>query len=327
MMMDWTKAGELLGSAEHVIVVTHVAPDGDALGSLLGLTWGLRRLGKQVIPAVDGGIPASFAFLPGAADVVTSLNGVTADLIIAVDCGDESRMGSVGQAALATGADLINLDHHVTNTRFGQANLVDTQTVAASEGILDWFQRLGVEPDEQIATCLLTGLVTDTLCFRTSNVTAQALGKAQQLIEAGASLSEITQRTVNRRAPGALQLWSVVLPSLQVEAEGILWVVVDQAARQKVDFSGDGDGGLISLLIAAAEAQIAIVFREKTDGRVEIGFRSVPGYNVANVAVTLGGGGHAQASGCTVAGPLDAAIEKTLALARTAIQEGSPLVS
>ncbi|MBN2469121.1 MAG: DHH family phosphoesterase, partial [Anaerolineae bacterium] len=226
MTMDWIKAAELLAAAQRIVIVTHVGPDGDAIGSLLGLTWALRKMGKDVIPAVDEGVPPEFLFLPGAEEIRASLENVQPDLVIAVDCGDEARMGMVGAAAIAATAEkppLINLDHHVTNTRFGDANLVDPRTVAASEGILDWLERLGVALDERIATCLLTGIVTDTLCFRTDNVTGPLMGKVRQLMEAGAPYAEITQRTVMNMSYDALRLWAEVLPGMKLEPGGVLW--------------------------------------------------------------------------------------------------------
>lgn len=327
MKMDWNKARELLDAASQIVVVTHVSPDGDAIGSLLGLTWALRNMGKVVIPAVDEGVPPEFLFLPGAEEIRASLENVRPDLVIAVDCGDAERMGMVGRAATAASPPLINLDHHVTNTRFGDANLVDPGTVAACEGILDWLEQLGMEPDMRTATCLLTGIVTDTLCFRTDNVTAGVMGKAQRLMEAGAPYTEITQRTVMRVSYDALRLWAEVLPGMRLEPGGVLWAVIDLPTRQKLGYTANRDGGLVSQLVSADVANIAAVFREKDDGTIEIGFRAKPGFDVSGVAVALGGGGHPLASGCTVPGPLEAAIARTLPMLEAAVKEGAPVVS
>lgn len=326
MMMDWTKARDLLGAAQQIVVVTHVSPDGDAIGSLLGLSWALRKMGKDVIPAVDEGVPPEFLFLPGAEEIRASLDNVRPDLVIAVDCGDAERMGAVGVAATAASPPLINLDHHVTNTRFGAANLVDSGTVAAAEGVFDWLERLSIPLDEHIATCLLTGIVTDTLCFRTDNVTAQVMGKAQRLMEAGAPYTEITQRTVMRMSYDALRLWAEVLPGMRLEPDGVLWAVIDLPTRRKLGYMANRDGGLVSQLVSADVANVAAVFREKDDGMIEIGFRAKPGFDVSGVAVALGGGGHSLASGCTISGPLEAAIARTLPMLADAVKEGAPLV-
>jgi phosphoesterase RecJ-like protein len=321
MTINWTEAASLLASAQDVIVVTHVIPDGDAIGSLLGMTWVLRQLGKQVTPTVDGGVPGFLKFLPGVEDVRASLDGVRPDLVVAVDCGDAGRMGQVGAAATSSGAPVINLDHHISNTRFGTANLVVPEAVSASEIIFDWLPQLDVSLDEQIATCLLTGLVTDTLCFRTNNVTAPVLGKAQHLMDAGAPLFEITQRGLMAMPYVDIQLWAAVLPTVRLE-QGVIWVVIDQATRKRVPATDRADSGLVSFLLSANEACIAAIFREKADGRVEIGLRAVPGYNVSKVAVGLGGGGHILASGATLDGPLDAVLERVLPRLVEAVSEG-----
>lgn len=324
--MEWNKAAQLLDPVHNIVLITHISPDGDAIGASLGLAWALRQLGKTVTVAVDDGVPSFLRFLPGASDVRTKLDGLTPELIIAVDCADESRMGKVGEQARVHNVPLINLDHHVTNTRFGDANLVDIETVAAAEGIYDWLPRLGVTLDEPIATCLLTGIVTDTLCFRTNNVTAAVLGKAQALMAAGAPLNEITQRTVMRKPYNALRLWAKVMPTVQLEG-GLIWAVIDQQARAAVKMANGGDGGLVGLLVSADEANIAAVFRENDDGRVEMGFRAVPGFDVSTVALALGGGGHPLAAGATIDGPLDDAVARTLKMLRKAAQAGTPLVS
>lgn len=322
--MDWAEAGRLVAAARRVVVVTHLSPDGDAIGSMLGLTWALRQLGKTVIPAVDDGVPSTFSFLPGAEEVRARLRAVKPDLVIAVDCGDEGRMGRVGAAARAGGAPLINLDHHVTNTHFGDANLVDGETVASAEGVYDWLPRLGVALDERIATCLLTGIVTDTLGFRTSNVTPAALGKAQALMEAGASLYAIVRRTLLQKPYAVLRLWAAVIPNVTLE-DGVIWAVIDRQTRELTGYTSNGDGGLVSLLISVEEADIAAVFREREDGRVEIGLRAVPGFDVSPVALALGGGGHALASGATVDGPLHEIVERTVQMLRQAAKEGTPV--
>ncbi len=131
MILDWNRADALVKAAHHVVLVTHIKPDSDAIGSLLGLAWALRQLGKDVVAAVDDGVPSFLRFLPGADEVQYALNDIAPDLVIALDCGDETRMGQVGAVATANGAAIINLDHHITNNLFGHVNLVDTRTVAA----------------------------------------------------------------------------------------------------------------------------------------------------------------------------------------------------
>lgn len=323
--MEWDRAAELVARARAVLILTHVSPDGDAIGSMLGLAHALRGLGKHVITAVDGGVPADLVFVPGAEAVHAALNGAAVDLTIAVDCGDELRMGRVGQVARAAGAPLINLDHHRTNTQFGDVNLVDAATVATAEGVLDWLDRLGVTIDPTTAYCLLTGLVTDTLCFRTDNVTGATLGKAQRLMAAGAPLAEIVQRTVNRRSFAGLRLWAVVLPTVRLE-DHVIWAVIRQAMYAEAGYTAEDDAELVSTLIQAEEAYISVVFKEKRDGAVEIGMRAVPGFDTSAVAVALGGGGHMLASGATVCEPLETLVPRVVEMLKAEARRGTPPV-
>jgi phosphoesterase RecJ-like protein len=323
--MDWEKANNLVASASTILVLTHVGPDGDAIGSMLGLAHALQSLGKSVITAVDGGVPDDLTFIPGSESVHASLNGAAVDLAIAVDCGDEPRMGEVGQVALKSGAPLINLDHHGTNTLFGTANLVDLETVAAAEGVLDWLDHMGVDLDATTATCLLTGIVTDTLCFRTDNVTAETFGKTQRLMARGASLAEIVQRTVSRKSYAGLRLWAQVMPTVRLE-DHVIWAVITQAMFKAVNYPSWDDAGLVSMLAQTEGAYISAVFKEKPDGGIEIGFRAVPGFDTAGVAVVLGGGGHRLASGATVAEPLDTLVPRVIGMLKAEVRRGKPLV-
>src|SRR5262249_3383804 len=130
VQIAWDKATELVKNAKRVIVVTHVSPDGDAIGTLLGLGHALQEQHKTVALAVDEGVLPSLAFLPGSDLIRDSVEGVEADLLIAVDCGDESRMGNVGKQARQLKTPAINLDHHWSNTDFGDVNLVNSEWVS-----------------------------------------------------------------------------------------------------------------------------------------------------------------------------------------------------
>lgn len=325
MTIQWDEANRLVADARSILVLTHVEPDGDAIGSMLGLAHALRQMGKEVITAVDGGVPPDLAFIPGSQVVRPSLDNLDVDLTIAVDCGDEPRMGQVGQVAIKGGAPLINLDHHPTNTLFGRANLVNAATAASAEGVLDWLDHLGVTLDPTTAYCLLTGLVTDTLCFRTDSVTSDTLGKAQRLMAAGAPLGEIVQRTVNHRTYAGLRLWALVMPTVRLE-DHVIWAVITQDMYVKAGYRATDDDGLVSTLIQVDEAYISVVFKEKPDGLIEIGIRAVPGFDTTQVAVALGGGGHRLASGATVREPLETVVPRVIEMFKAEARRGKPLV-
>lgn len=324
--LDWHKANALVAQAQRILILTHVNPDGDAFGSMLGLARALQNQGKHVITAVDGGVLPEYQFLPGAEHVHAELNGAALDidLTIAVDCGDESRMGAVGKAARDAGTPLVNLDHHRTNTLFGDANLVDPGTVAAAEGVRDWLREMALPLDADSALCLLTGLVTDTLCFRTSNVTAETLATAQELMQFGASLADIVQRTVNRRPYAGVRLWSVVMPTVEMQ-DHVIWAVITQDRYVQADYDDRDDAGLVSMLVQTDEAYIAVVFKEKEPGVVELGIRAVPGFDTSEVAVALGGGGHPAASGATVHEPLETLVPRVIDMFKDVVRNSTPL--
>lgn len=322
MAPDWTGASAALTRAERILVVTHLEPDGDAIGSLLGLAYGLRSLGKDVTAAVDGGVPAFLGFLPGAGEVRSKLDEGSWDLLISTDASDESRSGEVGRYGMSNSRTVVNLDHHATNTYFGDIHLVAPEAVSATELVYLWWKHLGVTFDSAVAQALLLGLVTDTLGFRTSNVNAGTLKIAQELMSAGASLTEITARTLDRRTYAELNLWKHALPSVEMAGQ-VLHATVRQNDLIALGLEDATDVGLVSFLIQVEEAMIAVVFKEKSEDEIKISMRSKRGFDVAQVALMLGGGGHAQASGATVRGALEDVRERVLDLLQQAVQSGS----
>jgi phosphoesterase RecJ-like protein len=319
------RAADLVHGAQRIIVITHLSPDGDAFGSMLGTVNALRGLGKTVTPCVDEGLAPRFAFLPGAADILPTLDGVSADLAIATDCSDERRMGKAGEAIRTLGIPLINIDHHRTNTAFGTVNIVNADTVSAAETVLDWLEDVGIPVDTPTAQCLLCGLVTDTQCFRTDNVTAGTLAKAQRLMMAGGQLNLIVQKAMNRMSLGVIRLWGEVFPTVKCE-DGVIWAKLTYAAREKAS-GGDkkADGDLVTMLLQVDEAAISCVIREEKDGSIDLSMRGVPGYNVAEVALAFGGGGHTLAAGARLAGTLDSVEAQVIPLLKEAVRKGTPV--
>jgi phosphoesterase RecJ-like protein len=181
---------------------------------------------------------------------------------------------------------------------------------------------LGVALDGELAECLLTGLVTDTLCFRTSNTDAAVLEVAMRLMQGGANLAAITGRTVNRQPFAMIRLWSLLLPTVQLD-DGVIWATADERVFAQAGLPV-GDIGLSSYLVTADEAAMSAVFVEKPDEQgnptVECSFRAKPSYSVAQVALALGGGGHPAAAGATVAGTLAQRVPEIVQTLQTARQ-------
>lgn len=293
--------GEWIDRSRRILLVTHVSPDGDAIGSLLGLAWLLREAkgDKDLTLAVEDPVPENYRFLPGSRDIVRQVSG-SYDLVIALDCSDRHRMGNVYSAGPAA-LPLINIDHHVTNTHFGTINWVDPLHTATSQMILDLAEALGWNVTAPAAECLLTGLVTDTRSFRTSNVDTASVRAALRLMEAGASLPVIAHRALDRRSLASVRLWSQAIDRSQLE-DGILWTWVTRAMRRQWGLSEGDSSGLTNFLSGVQEARIVAVFTERDNEAVDVGLRAVPGLDVAQAALKLGGGGHPQAAGCTLHG-------------------------
>jgi phosphoesterase RecJ-like protein len=313
-----------LSRARRVLAICHIAPDGDAIGSLLGLGWLLRALPpegeREITLACADGVPPQYRFLPGAGDIVTDpprspapSQGQSWDAIVAVDSSDEQRLGPCYRPDEYGSAPVLVLDHHVTNLHFGTRNYVDVAAVATAQVIVDLADALRVPIGPEAAACLLTGLVTDTLSFRTSNVTPEVLYVAARLMEAGGNLYEITERALNQKPLNVMRLWGLALAGLRQD-RNVVWTLITQEMRAQASAPDTGDGGLASFLISAPEAKVAAVLSEKPDGQVEIGLRARNGLDISRLALALGGGGHPQAAGCTIPGPLTDAEARLLPL-------------
>lgn len=298
-----------LQQASRILLITHVSPDSDAIGSLLGLAHALRAQGKAVTPSCADAIRDRFAMLPGHAAVVTQAAGPF-DLVVALDCGDESRLGAVWTNLPDPKPFLINIDHHISNTRFGQINWVDPAAASTAEMVLQLTDWMGAPFSQDIAICLLYGIVGDTLGFRTPNTTARQLRYAERCMEAGASLHDSIDYQFNRRSQALVCLWGKALSATRIK-DRVAYAAVSKAMRDACGMDS-ADLGLSSFLVSMNEVDRAAVLVEKDDGHVEISLRAKRGYNVSDAAVALGGGGHSLAAGATIGGPLNSAVKQVL---------------
>lgn len=312
---------QALKRANHILVITHINPDGDAIGSLTATGLALQQLGKQVTLVCDDKVPERFRFLPLSNQVQWAPDpDVSYDLIITVDCGDELRMGRAYADLPEPKPELINVDHHITNTGFGTINLVDPQAASTTQILCELFTDLGLTLTADIALSLLTGLVTDTLGFRTVGVTARTLAIAGALMEAGADLSLVTMQALNLKPLGTLLLWRVGLNNMKLE-DGLIWTSISYQEQKAIEYVSSGTTGLVNLLADVEQAAISAVLMEMSDGTVRVGFRCRPPYSVAELALNLGGGGHPLAAGCTLPGPLAKVEELVVQLSKEEIRQ------
>ncbi len=308
---ELSEIAEILAASQRILVLTHIAPDGDAIGSLLGLGWLLREQGKQVALVDADPVPPELRYLPGVEAIGSMPPPWSWDAVVALDASDTPRLGPAYQPQTFDGAPVIAIDHHVTNLYFARYNWVDPSAAATAQIIVHLADAWGVPISTPAAVCLLTGLVTDTRGFRTSNVTVDVMATAMRLMESGANLADISERTLNYKPFASIRLWGPALDQVQLRGQ-VIWTRVTHGMRARVGAPDGSDSGLVSFLLSAPEAHIAAVFTEKPDGRIEVSLRAKPGYKVSDVALKLGGGGHPLAAGCTVDGPLAAAEERVL---------------
>ncbi|MBN1581172.1 MAG: bifunctional oligoribonuclease/PAP phosphatase NrnA [Anaerolineae bacterium] len=312
-----------IASAQRILAVCHVAPDGDAIGSLLGLGLALVEAGKDVTMLCADPVPESCQHLPGWEKITPTWQTTDLELIVSLDCSDPKRLGQLCDPECPTDIPIINIDHHTTNTYFGQINWVDTNAAATAQMLYALITELDIPIDVAIANCLLNGIVTDTLGFRTSNTTAEVVEIGLQLIKAGASISELSDYAFNHRPISVIKLWAAAMQDMCLEGR-ILWSQITQALRDRIGYKANGDAGLVSFLCAVDQVDIAVIFDELQDGSINVSMRAVPGYTVSQVALELGGGGHPQAAGCTISGPIEEARTKVLSMLRQAWNKQTP---
>lgn len=292
--------GDKVHAASRVLVISHIRPDGDAVGSLLGLGFVLQAMDKEVNLVLEDGVPLTFAHLPGYDQVYQEAAGVY-DLIIVVDCSDVSRVGEVLDEV---GQPDVNIDHHPTNTRFARLNIVHEDAVATAEIIYELIEYLSLPLDKTIAENLLTGIITDSLGFRTSNTSPKALRVAAALQEEGADISRLHRKALLERSFEAVRYWGAGLS--KVEKDGsLVWTSLSLEDREKVGYPGRDDADLVNVLSTVKDTDVCILFVEQKDGTIKVSWRARPGYDVAQVAMQFGGGGHKPAAGASIPGDLD----------------------
>lgn len=289
-----------LNAAKNIVIASHVRPDGDAIGALLGLGLSLRDAGKTVQMILADGVPASFKYLEGS-DLIKKEPSGGHDTFVTVDCADFKRTGKIFENF---GQPDINIDHHKTNEKFGRINLIEADEVATSAILTAHLPGWGLKITKPVAAALLTGIITDTLGFRTSNTTPEALRQAATLMEAGVDMPEIYMRALVRKTYPAARYWGAGLSSLQSK-NGIVWGTLRLEDRKSAGYGGNDDADLINMISAIDGNKVGMVFVEQADHHVKISWRALePGVDVSQVAKHFKGGGHAAAAGADIEGGL-----------------------
>ncbi|WFE49743.1 bifunctional oligoribonuclease/PAP phosphatase NrnA [Micromonospora sp. WMMD1155] len=317
---DWAAAEALvraLPASARVLLICHVNPDGDALGSMLGFGLGLRQLGVREVQATFPGppeVPEPLQGLPGLDLLVPAdVADLAPDLVICFDAASESRLGELAGRLSSAGPALV-LDHHASNPGFGTVNLVDPGAAATSVVAERLLARLGVVVDREIAECLYVALTTDTGSFRFAATTPAVHEMAARLLATGISPGDISRRVFDTRPFGAVRLFGEVLGRARLEpsaagGRGFVWTfaTLDDLARH--DQRPYVLEALIDSVRCTAEADVGCVLKQTTSGDWAVSMRSKGAVDVSRVAVALGGGGHTFAAGFTGRGSVDQVVD------------------
>ena len=305
MTDDIERAAKLIADSSDIIVISHERPDGDAVGSLLALTLALKENGKRVWPVLDEGLPEKWQFLPGS-DLIKAELPDGEHLIITVDSADNHRLGGVEVSRVD-----INIDHHPSNTLFGTINLVEPAAASTTLLLHRLIPRFDLPVNVDIARNLLTGLITDTLGFRTDSVTPDTLHIAAELVEAGADISELYRKAMLGRTFEAARYWAYGLSRIDMR-DGVIWSSLLVSDREQAKYPGTDDADLIDVLSTIEGPRVALLFIEDAEGSVKMSFRALPGIDVSHLAAQFGGGGHELAAGAKIDGKVQEVMDRVL---------------
>ena len=321
-MSDLAEIKTALLAANHIAIITHVNPDGDAIGSLLGLGLPLRAAGKTVTLVTEKPIPDRFTFLTSAETIVQTVPA-EADFAVAVDCSDARRLGNHQHTPIA-----LNVDHHVTNQMFGRYNVVRSTALSTTEILTDLVREWQLPLTPDAANALLCGLVTDTLGFSVPATTPHTLRLAGDLVAAGANLSQVYRQGLNLQTLTAIRLWGVAFDRLQ-QRDGLLWTSLPLAEKQRIGYPARDDADVVNVIRNIEGSDVYVILVEHGPREVKISWRS-EWMDVSQIAQQFDGGGHKPAAGATVYLPLVEAeqvvVEATLAAlqAARATRNGQP---
>lgn len=294
---------ELIDNKQFFGITTHARPDGDGIGSSLGLFWLLRSLGKQVEIIFRDEIPVSYRDLPGTDNIRTiSETDKQYDAVFVIECSDISRPGIEG----LDDQFIVNIDHHATCEHFGNINWIDSTASAVGEMIYNLCKAIGGKVSIEIADCVYMALVADTGSFHYSNTTERTFKVASELVRIGVKPHKIAETVYNGYPWSRVELMSKVMATVKRDESGS--VATMRQDLQMVDETGavDGDNnGFVNIPMSAKEIQAVVFMKEVRPETYRVSLRSKGDINVAKVAERFGGGGHKNAAGCRVTGDWD----------------------
>lgn len=310
---------ELIDSKRRFAITSHARPDGDSLGSSLGLYWLLRALDKEAIVIMRDAVPPAYRKLPGAKDIsITNVIAEAYDAVFVIECSGVDRPGI---------ADLekqfvVNIDHHSTTALFGSINWIDSTASAVGEMIYNLCKAIGVRVTKEIAECVYTALVTDTGSFHYSNTTERTFKVASELVRAGVKPAKISQAVFSSYAWSKIELLGAVLSTARHDATGRVALMRQTIEMQARSGASEEDAdGFVNYPLSVGCIEAVALLKESAPGVYRASLRSKGDVNVARVAEKFGGGGHRNAAGCTLRGEWDEAEAQILRYLQEAVED------
>lgn len=319
-MSDLCHVAGALKRTRKVIIAGHVMPDGDCIGSVGALGLSLRQMGKKVTMVLPDPVPEVFGFLPGAADFIIGEEALKGDYdtFVVVDCSVPEQLGSLRQL-LDRPLTVVNIDHHISSREFALYNYINPAYAATAEIILDLLGPLGVKITPEIATCLYTGIATDTGSFQYENTTSGTHRRVALLLEQGAPSARINIMLHEQKPLVNLLVLGSVLKTLRLSSCGrVAWASVKRESLDRLKAGDENTDGLIGYIRSIRGVEVALLFRELSPERYKVSFRSKEVVDVNLLASRFGGGGHMRAAGCLLEGNIENLMSRVV---KAALQE------
>ncbi|MBG7607525.1 MAG: bifunctional oligoribonuclease/PAP phosphatase NrnA [Verrucomicrobia bacterium] len=310
------EVGEVIADHERFVIMSHVRPDGDAIGSQVAFGFSLMAMGKTVFLVNEDGVPESLEFLKGAGAVSTPpIEPLDIEVAIALDTATKPRLGDGALHAASKAKVWLNIDHHISNPAYGDINLIDATKPATGQIVYEIIKALDYPLPEETRDAIYVAVSTDTGSFQYGSTTAETYDMGADLIRRGLDVGKINADTYDNHPYRRLELMRALLNSLEISEDGRLahWELLGKTCEE-LSLQPDDSEGLIDLIRGVKGVLVAAFFEELEGGKIRVSMRSKDkGVNVCDVATQFGGGGHALAAGIRMAGPIADAKNKVLA--------------
>ena len=324
---SFEQIGDVFRRHQSFVLISHVRPDGDAIGSQLGLGFSLLAAGKSVRMFNEDGLPDNLAFLRGSDRIERPpAEPVDAEVVIALDTATRPRLGAACLHAASKGKLWLNIDHHISNPKYGDLNLIDSTSPATGEILYELITALDLPLPEESRDALYVAVSTDTGSFQYPSTTAKTYDMAADLIRRGLNVGTINSNTYDNHPFRRLALLRALLNTLELTADGMVaYWTLDEKTRVDLALNAEDSEGLIDVIRAIRGVQVAVFFEELPDGKSRVSMRSKDRrYDVCQIAAEFGGGGHALAAGIRMKDPLDQAKARVLAAIQRRIDAAKP---